>query len=76
MRDRRIGARMGAIAGAGVLALTVAGPAAAQSDIEQIGYASPGITADYGWNEQGLVATAGSCRGRRCRGHRGGRPWL
>ena len=50
-------------AGAGVLALAVAAPAAAQTDIEQIGYASPAITADYGWNEQGLVATQAAAEG-------------
>lgn len=63
MRDRRTGARLGAVLGSGVLALTVAGPAAAQTDIEQIGYASPAITADYGWNEQGLVATEAAAEG-------------
>jgi simple sugar transport system substrate-binding protein len=54
---------MGAVLGAGVLALTVAGPAAAQTDIEQIGYASPAVTTDYGWNEQGLVATQAAAEG-------------
>src|SRR5688572_33475966 len=57
MRDRRMGTRAGALLGAGALALAVAAPAAAQTDIEQIGYASPAVTTDYGWNEQGLVAT-------------------
>ena len=45
------------------MALTVAGPAAAQTDIEQIGYASPGLTADFGWNEQGLAATQAAADG-------------
>ena len=63
MRDRRIGARMGAITGAGVLALTMAAPAAAQTEVEVIGYASPGLAADYGWNEQGLGATEAAAEG-------------
>ena len=63
MRDRRMGTRMGAVLGAGVLALTMAAPAAAQTEVEQIGYASPGITADYGWNEQGLGATEAAAEG-------------
>jgi len=54
---------MGAVLGAGALTLAVAGPAAAQTDVEQIGYASPGITADYGWNEQGLGATQAAAEG-------------
>jgi len=63
MLDRRTGTRLGAALGAGVLALTVAGPAAAQTDIELIGYASPGAAADYGWNEQGLSATQAAADG-------------
>lgn len=63
MRDRRMGTRTGAVLGAGVLALAVAAPAAAQTDIEQIGYASPAVTTDYGWNEQGLVATQAAAEG-------------
>jgi basic membrane protein A len=55
MRDSRV--RLGAALAAGALALTVAVPAAAQTEIEEIGFASPGITADFGWNEQGLAAT-------------------
>jgi len=54
---------LGAVVGAGVLALTVAAPVAAQTDVEQIGYASPGATADFGWNEQGLVATEAAAEG-------------
>jgi basic membrane protein A len=63
MLDRRTGTRLGAVVGAGVLALTVAAPVAAQTDVELIGYASPGVTADYGWNEQGLAATQAAAEG-------------
>jgi simple sugar transport system substrate-binding protein len=56
MHDRRIGTRLGAILGAGVLALTVAAPLAAQDEaITKIGWVSP-EQSDLGWNEDGLIA--------------------
>lgn len=61
MRNSR--ARVGVALAAGALALTVAAPAAAQTEIEQIGYASPGVAEDFGWNEQGLSATEAAAEG-------------
>lgn len=47
--------RLGAAVAAGVLALTIAAPAAAQ--VEQIGYVAPEQASDFGWNEEGAVGT-------------------
>lgn len=47
--------RWGAALAGGALALTIAGPAAAQSGVEQVGYIAPEAAEDFGWNEQGLV---------------------
>lgn len=49
--------RLGAAVAAGVLALTIAAPAAAQDGIEQIGYVAPEEASDFGWNEEGAVGT-------------------
>ena len=54
MRDSKR-TRLGAALAAGVLALTMAVPVAAE--VEQIGYVAPEPASDFGWNEQGLVGS-------------------
>jgi simple sugar transport system substrate-binding protein len=54
MRDPRR-ARWGAALAAGMLALAVAAPVAAQDGVQEIGYIAPEPATDFGWNEQGLV---------------------
>ena len=48
--------RGGALLTAGLLAVAVALPAAAQDGVTKLGYVSPEPAADYGWNEQGAIA--------------------